>query len=260
MAVDRYAFFRLSSIWSYKVDQRYPLILGPVWAGLRFAPMRKLQHIKALIFDFDGTLAVLNIDFSSMKERIFDLVRQYGALEGAVRERYLLEIIDEVYQILWEKKPSRAGEFYQKAHSIIHEIELRGAESGRLMPGTHEFLRTLRRQGIKIGIVTRNCEEAIRKVFPDIDAYCDTLISRDAVKKVKPHPDHLTSVMKILNALGEEAVMIGDHTIDIQAGKRVGMKTIGVLTGRTKREEFEKAGADYILREASEICALLEEQ
>jgi len=46
--------------------------------------------------------------------------------------------------------------------------------------------------------------------------------------------------------------------IDIQAGKRVGMKTVGVLTGRTKKEEFEKAGADYILREAAEIWELLE--
>jgi len=53
--------------------------------------------------------------------------------------------------------------------------------------------------------------------------------------------------------------MVGDHPIDILAGKRVGMKTIGVLTGRTKREEFEKAGADYILRDASEIFGLLEE-
>ena len=65
--------------------------------------------------------------------------------------------------------------------------------------------------------------------------------------------------MKMLDVSGEEAVMVGDHTIDIQAGKKVGMKTIGVLTGRTKREDFEKAGADYILREASEICKLLEE-
>jgi phosphoglycolate phosphatase-like HAD superfamily hydrolase len=35
------------------------------------------------------------------------------------------------------------------------------------------------------------------------------------------------------------------------------MKTIGVLTGRTKREEFEKAGADYILDNATEICKLI---
>jgi len=235
------------------------LRLGPAWAGLTFEPMQKLHYIKAILFDFDGTLAVLNIDFSSMKERIFDLMRHYGVGEEAIRERYLLEIIDEVYQILWEKCPSRSGEFYQKAHQIIHEVELQGAEDGRLMPGTHELLRTLRAHGIKLGIVTRNCEEAVRKVFPRIDDYCDVFISRNSIKKVKPHPDHLTSVMKILNVSGEEAVMIGDHTIDIHAGKRVGMKTIGVLTGRTKREEFEKAGAQYILKEASEVCSLLEE-
>lgn len=222
--------------------------------------MQKLRLIKAIVFDFDGTLAVLNIDFSSMREQIFDLMRQYGVFEEVISERYLLEIIDEVYQILWTKNPSHAEEFYQKAHQIIHEIELRGAEKGRLMSGTHELLGTLRGQGRKVGIVTRNCEEAVSKIFPDINEYCDIFISRNSIKKVKPHPDHLTSVMKILNVSGEEAVMIGDHTIDIQAGKRVGMKTIGVLTGRTRREEFEKAGADYILEEASEICTLLEER
>ena len=63
--------------------------------------------------------------------------------------------------------------------------------------------------------------------------------------------------MKALDVSGEEVVMIGDHTIDIQAGKRVGMKTIGVLTGRTKKEEFEKAGADNILNDATEICKLI---
>jgi phosphoglycolate phosphatase-like HAD superfamily hydrolase len=64
--------------------------------------------------------------------------------------------------------------------------------------------------------------------------------------------------MKVLDVSGEEAVMVGDHTIDIQAGKRVGMMTIGVLTGRIERGEFERAGADYILREASEVCRLIE--
>jgi phosphoglycolate phosphatase len=53
--------------------------------------------------------------------------------------------------------------------------------------------------------------------------------------------------------------MVGDHMIDIQAGRRVGIKTMGVLTGRTKKEEFEKAGADYVLKDASEVCKLLED-
>ena len=218
-----------------------------------------LQHIKAIIFDFDGTLAVLNIDFPLMRERIISLIRHFGIEERAIRERYLLEIIDEVYPMIREKDSSGAEEFYDRAHQILHEVELKAAEEGSLIPGAGGTLRTLRLWGIKVGIVTRNCEEAVRRVFPDIDDYCDVFISRDSVDKVKPHPDHLNSMLGALKVSGEEAVMVGDHIIDIQAGKKVGMKTVGVLTGRINREEFEKAGADYILRDVSEIYPLLKE-
>jgi phosphoglycolate phosphatase len=64
--------------------------------------------------------------------------------------------------------------------------------------------------------------------------------------------------MASLKISGGKSVMVGDHLIDVQAGKRVGMKTIGVLTGRTKQEEFEKAGADYVLRDITEVSELLE--
>ena len=221
---------------------------------------KKDQHrkVKAVIFDFDGTLVILNIDFSSMREQIFDLMRRYGIEEKAIQEKYLLEIIDEVYQILWKKNPSGAETFYQESHDILHEVEMKAAEKGRLIAGTEGILRSLREKGIKVGIITRNCEDAVRKVFPEIDDFCDVFLSRNSVRKVKPHPDHLTRVMEWLKISGEEAVMVGDHMIDIQAGKRVGMKTIGVLTGRTKKEEFEKAGADSILRDATEVYELLE--
>ena len=180
-----------------------------------------------------------------------------GIEEETIREKYLLEIIDEVYQILWEKNPSDAETFYQESHDILHEVEMKAAERGRLIPKVEGTLKRLRRKGIRVGIITRNCEDAVRKVFPEIDDFCDVFISRNSVEKVKPHPDHLTRVMKSLRISGEEAVMVGDHIIDIEAGKRVGMKTVGVLTGRTKKEEFEKARADYILRDASEVWELL---
>jgi len=221
--------------------------------------MRTLHHIKAIIFDFDGTLAILNIDFSLMRDRIFDLMKRYRVGEESIQEKYLLEIIDETYQILWKKNPSDAEDFYKKSHQILHKIEMGAAEKGSLILGAKRTLENLRGKGLKIGIVTRNCEEAVRKVFPDINDFCDVFVSRNSVKKVKPHPDHLIYVMESLKTSGRESVMVGDHIIDIEAGKRVGMKTIGVLTGRTKKEEFEKAGADYILREAVGVCELLKE-
>lgn len=212
--------------------------------------------VQAIIFDFDGTLAALNIDFASMREQVYGLARHFGVREELLKEKYLLEIIDEVYSILWKKNALEAGEFYQKAHQALYEIELRAAKEGRLLPRVKETLNGLRGKGIKVGIVTRNCEDAVRKVFPDIDKFCDVFISRNSIKKVKPHPDHLTSAMRALGVSREETMMVGDHTIDILAGKRVGVKTIGVLTGRITKEEFEEAEADYIMGEVSEICSL----
>jgi phosphoglycolate phosphatase len=194
-----------------------------------------------------------------MKEEVFDLIRGHGIAEELIEENYLLEIIDEVYQILWKRNPSGAEDFYRKAHQILHKIEMEAAEKGRLFPGTEAILKSLRKKGIKIGIITRNCGDAVRKVFPDIDDFCDVFVSRDSVKKVKPHPDHLTYVMKSMKVSGKKAAMVGDHPIDIQAGKRVGIRTIGVLTGRTKKEELENSGADYVLRDISEVYRVVED-
>jgi phosphoglycolate phosphatase len=219
--------------------------------------MHTLHHVRAIIFDFDGTLAILNIDFSFMRDRVFELMGRLGIEGIAVREKYLLEIIDEVYQILLEKNPSAAEAFYARSHDILHEVEMKAAEKGRLISGTEATLKDLRKKGYKIGIITRNCDDAVRKIFPDIDEFCDVFVSRNSVKKVKPHPDHLTYLMKSLGIDGKDAMMVGDHIIDIQAGKQVGMISAGVLTGRTTEEEFERAGADYVLKDITEVCKIL---
>ncbi|MGQ9645627.1 MAG: HAD family hydrolase [Thermodesulfobacteriota bacterium] len=216
-----------------------------------------MKNIKAVVFDFDGTLAVLNIDFSEMRKQVFELMIKYGVDDEKIEEKYLLEIIDEVVQILNQKNPSSAETFYQEAHQILHEVELKAAREGMLLRGVEAALRSLRSRGLKVGIVTRNCEEAVRNVFPDIDQYCDVFLSRDSIKKVKPHPEQLTSVLTVLEVSGKEVMMVGDHPIDIQAGKRMAMMTVGVLTGRTTQEEFEKAGADLVLRDVPELCDLL---
>ena len=217
------------------------------------------HHIRAVVFDFDGTLAILNIDFGLMRERVVQWMQTFGIGGERVKERYLLELIDEVHRLLDEEKsPSEADRFYDGAHQILREIEFSAAAEGRMIPGAQETLVSIRQSGTKVGIVTRNCEEAVRRVFPDIDLFCDAFISRDSVKKVKPHPDHLAAVLEVLQVQAEETVMVGDHVLDILAGKGVGMRTIGVLTGYIKREDFEKAGADIILNNVLELRQMLE--
>ena len=109
-----------------------------------------------------------------------------------------------------------------------------------------------------MGIITRNCEDAVRKVFPNIDELLRHLHLERFDRKSQTPSRSSYLCDESIECFWKRGGNVGDHTIDIQAGKRVGMKTIGVLTGRTKREEFEKAGADYILNEATEIYRLLE--
>jgi phosphoglycolate phosphatase len=217
----------------------------------------RLNGIRAVIFDFDGTLAVLNIDFGSMREQVFDLIKEFGVSEERVGQKHALEIIDEVFSILFQEDPKAADAFYRRSHGILQEIEMASAGEGRLFPSIEETLACLRRDGMKVAIVTRNCGEAVRKVFPRIDEFCDVFVPRNSVRNVKPHPEHLTAVLEALHVSAEEALMVGDHPLDIQAGKRMGTKTIGVLTGKSKREDFEEAGADYVLEAAPQINMLL---
>jgi phosphoglycolate phosphatase len=221
------------------------------------AKEREFGGIKAAVFDFDGTLAVLNIDFSLMRERVFDAIRRYGVDEERVRESYLLEVIDEVSALLAETGNGLGEAFQREARGILREIELEAAGRGSLLPGAAEALEDLRKRGLRVGIVTRNCEEAVRRVFPQIDGCCDVFVSRDQVARVKPHPEQLTYTLGRLGVPGGEALMVGDHPLDIAAGKALGMKTAGVLTGRHRPEAFKEASADAILEDVSAVPSLL---
>jgi len=94
----------------------------------------------------------------------------------------------------------------------------------------------------------------VRIVFPDIDNFCDVFIPRDYVTRVKPHPDHLTlALTKMSENNCKYCFMVGDHDMDIESGRRMGIKTIGVLTGKKTRQDLMDAGADFILDDATKI-------
>lgn len=120
------------------------------------------------------------------------------------------------------------------------------------------MLKMLRKRGIKIAIITRNCDKAVKMVFPDIENFSDAYLPRDYVSQVKPHPDHLILALKEMKVNKPAyCLMVGDHLMDIEGGKRMGMKTAGVLTGKIKRLDFMEAGADYILDDVTAISSLL---
>jgi phosphoglycolate phosphatase-like HAD superfamily hydrolase len=55
-----------------------------------------LEGIRAFVFDFDGTLAIPNIDFGLMRQRVDAIAQRYGVDPARVRHLYILEMIETV--------------------------------------------------------------------------------------------------------------------------------------------------------------------
>jgi len=215
------------------------------------------QSIDTVIFDFDGTLAELNIDFDQMRREVTELVVRYGIDPLVLQHRHVLEVIEEAGELLLGRSRRQSLSFISEARGAIEKIEIEAARRGKLFDSTQNLLQTLRTQDIRTGIITRNCGQAVRTVFPDIADYCSVVVCRDDVGHVKPHPDHLGLALTKLGSKASRSIMIGDHPLDIEAGRNAGTLAAGVLSGHYREDDFIRAGADLILPQASEILKLL---
>jgi hydrogenase expression/formation protein HypE len=212
------------------------------------------MEIEAIIFDYDGTLVHLNIDFQLMRRGVDSLLESFGIAASNFQGLLTLETIDKASELLSQRDPKVGRSFYQKALKLVTDLEVGAARKGKVLPGITGTLRTLKTYGIKVGIITRNCEQAVRVTFPHIEGLCDAFIPRDAVSHVKPHPVHLQLAMEKMGITNvDQCLMVGDHPLDVEAGRRVGMKTAGVLTGHTNEQQFLDAGADIVLQDATEV-------
>jgi phosphoglycolate phosphatase len=174
---------------------------------------------------------------------------------------YILEMIDEATKLISKQDKAKGYSFYRKALKFITVHEMRAAKEGKMLPGIINMLKLLKKRRIKVGIITRNCNEAVKKMSPNIENFCDVFIPRDLVNQVKPHPDHLALTLRKMSVINpSRCFLVGDHILDIEAGKRMGMKTVGVLTGNTTRHHFMELGADCILEDATKIMDYIFEE
>src|SRR6266581_1048469 len=186
-----------------------------------------LPPCEAMLFDFDGTLAILNLDFAAMRRRLLALTVAQGITP---RELHGLDILE-----------------------LLQDMEVEAARSSGLLPGVPELLAALRQENIGVGIVTRNCDAAVRVTFPHVDVYCQAFIPRDRVTQVKPHPAHLQAALDCLGTTPARAIMVGDGAMDIRAGKALGMFSVRVLSGNSTTAKLLAQGADLVLASVADL-------
>lgn len=198
--------------------------------------------LKAVIFDFDGTLAETNIDFAKMRQRTYDLVREWGLWEeGMGEDRYVLEVIEAAKAKL---EPEGAADFGRQAERVLIEVEMETVGVSAPYEGVPEALQMLLDHGYRIGIITRNARECVDQFLARHPLPHEVCLTREEVALVKPDAQHLLAALEKMGLQPGDVVMVGDHRSDIECGRAAGARCAGVyLTGAT-REEFGSLGAD----------------
>ncbi|MFN2292458.1 MAG: AI-2E family transporter [Anaerolineae bacterium] len=124
----------------------------------------------------------------------------------------------------------------------------------RPVDGVSETLQDLSRR-YHLGIVTtRSRKDA--STFLTQQGLADiiqVIAGREDTWRLKPHPSPIRFAAEKLSVPAERCLMVGDTTVDILAARSAGARSVAVLSGFGEQDELERAGADLILRSASEL-------
>lgn len=215
------------------------------------------QPLHALLFDFDGTLSRLTIDFSRLRRKITALAEGFLGEEPEPSELPVLEWLDELAAEIAEFDEDLGRQFHTRGRLVVQATELDAAREAELFPFTRPMLAELRAAGIKTGILTRNSTAAVKAVFPDVTACCDAFMAREDTPRVKPHPDHALALLGRLGVAPQAALLVGDHPIDIETARRAGLFAGAVVSGHATREMLAAAGPDYLAGDCPELVGML---
>ncbi len=190
-----------------------------------------IQH---WIFDLDGTLTKPVHDFTEIRGMLgLDLDSELGILE-------------QLYEL---PRAARAPLF---ARLDAFELEL--AQTAEPSDGAHALLESLRSRGIRLGIVTRNNDINVDATLKaaGLDGFFDRdqVVTRETGPTPKPDPDGILHLVGRWSIEAERAVMIGNHLIDVEAGRGAG--TITVLLDQNGVFEWGRP-ADFHIESLAEL-------
>jgi phosphoglycolate phosphatase len=190
-----------------------------------------LPPISAVLFDLDGTLVRTQLDFPAMTTAMREMAVEAGAGVDACDGLDILALVDLTVEHASAQGADPAA-VRAAAYRALEAMEERGCADPEILPGSIALLDHLVRQDIRIGIVTRNSRVVARRMVDGLQLPHDVLLARDDVARAKPDPRHLWEALKRLDIPATQSIMVGDHPMDIQAGKAAGCAaTVGVHGG-----------------------------
>ena len=221
--------------------------------------MKTETRPSAVLFDLDGTLIDTAPDFI----RCLNQLRQQHGLEPLPPEHIRRSVSNgakAMIRVGFKLEPDHEG-YVEKHTAFLDLYEAGVAVETTLFEGMDALLKSLESRGIPWGIVTN---KPARFATPLIEALglahrCATLICPDHVTERKPHPEPLFLACREIGAAPEQAIYVGDHERDIEAGRNAGMHTIAVRYGYIEQPEtVDLWQADTIADTVSDLAKLLQ--
>lgn len=128
-----------------------------------------------------------------------------------------------------------------------------------LFEGVPETLDALKKAGVKIVIASNNVQPVLRRLTANLGIadYIDDIVAVEDVENVKPAPDIALEVLRRCNIKGEEALVVGDSTFDMDMGREAGCHLCGVTYGSHTPEMLRETGARYIIENFSDLLKIV---
>lgn len=218
--------------------------------------------MRAVIFDLDGTLQTLELDFETIRAGLEALLSPLLPPSSRLLHGPILEAVDGALARALEMgvPPKEILRARAAAMELMERAELASLPRSRVLPGARETLAALSGRGLKIAILSRACRKYVEASAARLGTQFDALASREDVARYKPDPAPVLFLAERMGVMPAECAVVGDHPFDMEAGRRAGARCAGVLTGSGNREQLVEAGAEAVFEGLGEelvewLCA-----
>lgn len=214
--------------------------------------------LRAVLFDLDGTLVDTADEFVPVVQALRNehdlppmdsrLIRANVSNGARALVKLGLGIEEEAPE--FEQKRLRLLELYS---------EVLGTKA-KPYPGIEALLARLKNENIGWGIATNKPRPFTQPLLArlNIEPPPGSVVCPEDVTDRKPHPESLYRNCKDLGCAPHEAIYIGDHQRDIEAGKRAGMFTIAAGYGYIEsHDNADQWGANLCVNSSTELESVI---
>ena len=207
--------------------------------------------MNTIIFDIDGTL----LDTTEYIYQSFEhslKTHGYPKIHRDVMSHNIGQSLEECYLVF-------SGEtdvaHLMKTH---HTFQLEHSHLPVAYDGALRTLESLKDKGFHIGALTSRSAITVQDTLVDagLDEYIEYVLTLDDVENHKPDPEGIYKHLNYFGVSPEEAMMVGDSPVDVQAGKNAGVKTVGVTYG-FHGERIIESDPDHVIDEIYQIVDLI---